>query len=227
MTDFFPLIVRIVSIAGFLLLMACGGVRPTELKRVDMGSYSVAVPPGFMVEPPMAGSWLGNLDLAKKMVRLWWNLGTSATVIIVYEDMLPDEEEGIPEIQMVNTYRSEVEKRLKEESLSRGEYEVYDMTRDVTTLGQKTLYTTKFKRKWKNGYHEKAIFYLYFPPDFGEKNRIYCFTVGFFGGPISIGGPYEGHIRHVIESLEIRPLQENGRFEYHRQDEIRVPSLRD
>jgi hypothetical protein len=209
MRNFFPSIIRLMPITGLLLLTACGSVRPVDSNRVDMGSYSVAVPPGFTVEPPMAGSWLGDLDLAKKMVRLWWVIrsgaASGATVITVYEDVVPDEEERIPENQMANTYRSEVERRLKEESFRRNDYEVQDMTRDVTTVGQKTLYTIRFKRKWKNGYHEKAIFYLYFPPDFGEKGTVYCFMVSFLGGPISLGGPYEGHVRRVIESLEIRP----------------------
>ncbi len=185
MKTFSSLIVRLISIAGVLLLMACGSVRPIESNRVDMGSYSVAVPPGFTVEPPMAGSWLGDLDLAKKMVRFWWVIrsgaASGATVITIYEDSVPHEEERIPEIQVANDYRSKVEKRLKEESVSRGDYEVQDITRDGTTVGQKTLYTIKFKRKWKNGYHEKAIFYLYFPPNFDEKDTIYCLMVSFFG----------------------------------------------
>jgi hypothetical protein len=210
----------IMAAIGIFCITSCAttqkGSGDKAEKRVDLGSYSVIVPPRQALETPGTGLWQVDIKKDKKWVRFWRDLHHPTKgdwlmrmTITVSENILGIKDSSLTLEQAAEEEQAREEKRMADEATQMGTHDLKDLKRGVTEIGGKKLHTLRFTRKWKNGPFEKSVLFYYFPPDFMEKDRYYGFLLSSYrqGGGIEFlqAPPYEWYAKHVIESLEIRP----------------------
>ena len=174
-----------------LLLFSCATTQQTprmkEGEKINMDSYSVASPPG--------GDWEIQIEKEKDMItfqklKKWWMTGSvlGSTFIQVFRNEVSPDGWQMSEEEVANDFRNNEEKIMQEEGVKKGLYEFEDVTRGITTIGGKKLYTMSYKTK-KGSFGgalikgtasyraQETVLYLYFPQDFKVRHIFYGFLI--------------------------------------------------
>lgn len=197
----------------FSLLLSCATTLPgrqyTQGSIIDIGYFSVVGPPG--------DGWFVNIqkdqrkvEFQKRNVSQSTGFINDSTLIHVLQNWVADEKlKRLSEEEVADDFRGKEEAGMLMRGVMMGKYELTDVKKDTTMIGDKKLYLMSYKtsgvgkpvpRKWMS----EAVLYLFFPPDFKEKHFFYCFLIqqvkveGF-------GGAYDlTPIIPVINGLKIK-----------------------
>lgn len=139
---------------------------------IDMGSYSVEVPPGE--------GWKFELAREKGMVKFLKKIATEerGVSIQVFQNKISPDIWHLSEEQVANDFRNGEEKAMIEEGVKKSVYTLEDVNKEISTIGEKKVYSMSYKKRMRIGnkpYREVAVLYLYFPDNFKETHAFYCF----------------------------------------------------
>jgi len=139
---------------------------------IDMGSYSVEVPPGE--------GWKFELAKEKGMVTFLKTIVAqeSGVSILVFQNKINPDIWHLSEEQVADDFRNSEEKIMIEEGVKKGVYTLEDVKKELITIGEKKVYSMSYRKGMRianKSYREVAILYLYFPDNFKETHAFYCF----------------------------------------------------
>lgn len=174
----------------------------SEGQVIEMYGYSVEVPPGK--------DWEIKTDKVKGSIEFQKfeknPLGqvTGVIIINVFQDMLGPEAWQQSEEEIANNIRNFEEKDMIERGVKTEQFILEDMTKDITTIDGKKLYTLSYTiKERKEPVYAKAVLYLYFPRDFKQRHIIYRFLIHASYEKLSKTKPELTIIHPVINSLQI------------------------
>ena len=205
---------NIILILLFPLLLSCATTLPgreyTQGNIIDIGHFSVVGPPG--------DGWFVNIQKGQGIVEfLKRNVSEStgsvneSILIRVFRNWITDEKlKRLSEEEVADDFRRNEEAGMLMMGVMRGVYELSDVKKDTTIIGDKKLYFMSYRtwgwskgparQKWIND----SVLYLFFPANFKEKHFFYCFQLGhlFMQGFLEKGDLTP--IIPVVNSLQIR-----------------------
>jgi hypothetical protein len=201
-------------IALFPLLFSCATALPgrqyTQGSVIDTDHFSVIGPPG--------DGWFVNsqknqeaVEFIKRNVSQSTGSRNESIIIRVFRNGITDEKlRRLNEEEVADDFREKEEVGMFMMGVMRGEYELTDVKKDSTMIGDKKLYLMSYRtsgwskvptrQKWIND----SVLYLFFPADFKEKHFFYCFQLGhlFMQGSLEKGDLTP--IIPVINGLKIK-----------------------
>ena len=205
---------KIMLILLFLLLLSCATPLPgrqyTQESIIDMGHFSVIGPAG--------DGWFVNIqkdqgavEFQKRNVSQSSGLINESTMIRVFRNCITDEKlKRLSEEKVADDFREREEVGMLMMGVMKGEYELTDVKKDTTMIGDKKLYLMSYRTSgWSKGptrqkWINDSVLYLFFPTDFKEKYFFYCFLIGhlFMQGSLEKGDLTP--IIPVISGLKIK-----------------------
>jgi len=198
----------------FLLLLSCATTHPgrqyTQGSIIDMGHFSVIGPTG--------DGWFvniqkgqGTVEFIKRNVSQSTGSVNESIMIRVFRNWITDEKlKRLSEEEVAVDFRANEEAGMLMMGVLRGEYDLTDVKKDTTMIGDKKLYLMSYRTSgWSKGptrqkWINDSVLYLFFPADFKEKHYFYCFQLGhlFMQGFLEKGDLTP--IIPVINSLRIK-----------------------
>ena len=198
----------------FLLLLSCATVLPgrqyTQGSTIDINHYSVIGPPG--------DGWVVNIqkdqrtvEFIKRNVSQSTGLINDTTMIRVFRNWITEGRlRRLSEEEVADDFRKMEEQGMIMMGVMKGEYELSDVKKDTTMIGDKKIYFMSYITSgWSKGptrqrWISDSVLYLFFPADFKEKYYFYCFQLGhlFMQGSFEKGDLTP--IIPVINSLQIK-----------------------
>jgi hypothetical protein len=207
----------ILIILLFPLLLSCATTLPsrqyTQGSIIDMGHYSVIGPPG--------GAWVVNIQKGQGTVEFRKSNASQSTGLIdetalikVLRNWIVDEKlKRLSEEEVANDYRNREEADMIRRGVMTGQYELSDVKKDITMIGDKRVYLMSYKTLgWSKGSkgptdHKvvgEAVLYLFFPADFKERHFFYIFLINHSYSQGSLQKGDLTPIIPVISSLKIK-----------------------
>ena len=205
---------KIMLILLFLLLLSCATTLPgrqyTPGSIIDMVDFSFIGPPG--------DGWFVNIQKDQRTVEfIKRNVSRPAgaidksIVIRVFRNWITDEKlKHFSEEKVADDFRANEEAGMLVMGVMRGEYDLTDVKKDTTMIGNRKLYLMSYRTSgWSKGptrqkWINDSVLYLFFPDDFKEKYFFYCFQLGhlFMKGSLEKGDLTP--LIRVINSLQIK-----------------------
>jgi hypothetical protein len=196
------------------LLLSCATTLPgrqyTQGSIIDMDHFSIIGPPG--------DGWFVNIqkgqgivEFIKRSVSQSTGSVTESIMIRVFRNWITDEKlKSLSEEKVADDFRSNEEAGMLMMGVMRGEYDLTDVKKDATMIGDKKLYLMSYRTSgWSKGstrqrWINDSVLYLFFPADFRDKHFFYCFQLGhlFMQGFLEKGDLTP--IIPVINSLQIK-----------------------
>ena len=216
----------------FLLLLSCATVLPgrqyTQGSTIDMNHYSVIGPPG--------DGWVVNIqkdqrtvEFIKRNVSQSTGLINDTTMIRVFRNWITEERlRRLSEEEVADDFRKMEEQGMIMMGVIKGEYELSDVKKDTTMIGDKKLYFMSYRTSgWSKGptrqkWISDSVLYLFFPADFKENYYFYCFQLGHLFMEGTLGKGDLTPIIPVINNLQIKSTQQkqsesrDAQFYYNR-----------
>lgn len=206
--------IRTLLIVLFPLLLSCATALPgrqyTQGSIIDTDHFSVIGPPG--------DGWFVNIqknqgavEFIKRNVSQSTGSINEAIMIRVFQNWISDEKlKRLREEEVADDFRANEEAGILMMGVMRGEYDLSDVKKDTTMIGDKKLYLLSYRTSgWSKGpsrqkWTNDSVLYLFFPADFKEKHFFYCFQLGhlFMQGFLERGDLMP--IISVIGSLHIK-----------------------
>jgi hypothetical protein len=204
----------VISIIIIPILFSCATTIPgrqyTQGSIIDMGHFSVVGPPG--------DGWFvniqkgqGTVEFIKRNVSQSTGSVNESIMIRVFRNWITDEKlKRLSEEEVAVDFRANEEAGMLMMGVMRGEYDLTDVKKDTTMIGDKKLYLMSYRTSgWNKGptrqkWINDSVLYLFFPADFKEKHYFYCFQLGhlFMQGFLEKGDLTP--IIPVINSLQIK-----------------------
>lgn len=199
----YRIIVKTGLLFGLFFLFSCAGIQQIKQEGeggiVNMGSYTIMVPPG--------GGWnikadkgSGYVLLIKKSFMPTMRITSIAVAVemIRIKDWDKDEEEVAN-----NIWDSEVEETRKRGNIIG--YSIQDVNRNVVILNAKKRYAMSYTIiEQRAPIDDRTVQYLYFPDDFRERHIIHRFIVSeFFDRGIHIEEKHLEKLSPVINSFQV------------------------
>jgi hypothetical protein len=174
----------------FPLLLSCATALPgrqyTQGSIIDTDHFSVTGPPG--------DGWFVNIQKnqgAVEFIKRNFSQSTGsineAIMIRVLQNSITDEKlKRLREEEVADDFRANEEAGMLMMGVMRGEYDLTDVKKDTTMIGDKKLYLMSYRTSgWSKGrtrqkWINDSVLYLFFPADFKEKHFFYCFQLGHF-----------------------------------------------
>ena len=196
------------------LLLSCATTLPgrqyTQGSIIDMGYFSVVGPPGE--------GWAVNIkkdqetiEFQKRNVSQSTGLLNDITMIKVFRNWITDERlRRLSEEEVADDFRKMEEEGMIRMGVMKGVYELTDVKKDTTVIGDKKLYFMSYRTSgWSIGpvrrkYINDAVLYLFFPSDFKERHFFYCFLIQYGDMQGSLEKGDLTSIIPVIKSLKIK-----------------------
>jgi hypothetical protein len=182
--------IKTLLILVFPLLLSCATTLPgrqyTQGSIIDTDHFSVIGPPG--------DGWFvkiqkkqGTVEFTKRNVSQSTGSVNEAMMIRVFQNWITDEKlKRLSEEKVADDFRANEEAGMLMMGVMRGEYDLTDVKKDTTMIGDKKLYLMSYRTfGWSKGstgqrWINDSVLYLFFPPDFKEKHFFYCFQLGHF-----------------------------------------------
>jgi len=214
------------------ILFSCATTLPgrqyTEGSIIDMGHFSVIGPPG--------DGWFVNIqkgqltvEFMKRNVSQSTGLINDTTMIKVFRNWITDKRlKSLSEEEVADDFRANEEAGMLMMGVMRGLYELSDVKKGTTMIGDKKLYFMSYRTSgWSKGptrqkWISDSVLCLFFPANFKEKYYFYCFQLGhlFMQGFLEKGDLTP--IISVISNLQIKSPQQkqsesrDAQFYYNR-----------
>ncbi len=165
-----------------LYTTAQGMQQESKGKIIDMGSYSIQALPGedwkAEIKKEEESVSFVKEEKEKTLGFLPGRTKRLTNIIIRRNEVSDPGKWHLSKEEVANDYVSGEEKDMVERGVKTGQYELTDVKKGVTTIGDKTLYFMNYKTtSVKQGSRGEAILYLYFPPDFKKTHNFYLFLI--------------------------------------------------
>ena len=167
---------------GFLLTSGFSPIQgASEGQIIDVGNYSVELPPGedWEVEVEKAKGVVRFIKKKQSLLGALEGIIDSVTIIQVSRIRLTSKRWHLSEEEAADGYRNYEEKGMIDMGVNQGEYTLEDVKKGVTKLGEKKLYFMSYKQnaiKARPNMRDEAVLYLYFPPDFKKNHTFFIFN---------------------------------------------------
>lgn len=207
----------ILLILFFLLLFSCAttlsGRQYTQGSIIEMGHYSIIGPPGDGWVVNIQKSQ-GTVEFQKRNASRSTDLIGEATLIKVLRNWVVEEKlKRLSEVEVASHYRNCEEADMIRRGVMTGQYELSDVKKDTTLIGDKKVYFMSYKTLgWSKGNKGltdprvvgEAVLYLFFPADFKKNHFFYIFLINhsYLQGSLQKGDLTP--IIPVISSLKIK-----------------------